>query len=306
MNFAGILLTVLALLIVFWVAPSVVMTFCLFYGHWDDECAMNKAYLAPWRKEMEISISFLEALSPQYVAITARDKTALSARWFDQGSRHTVIMLHGFKASAYSNCCIQGKYFWEKGFNLLLIDQRAHGRSGGKATTFGLIEQYDLMDWINWCRSNTATDKVVCYGVSMGSATVAYASSKLTPDAMNLMILDCGYSSPYTQMDSVAKKNHIPWRLMAPLVRPLVKCLLNCDLRETVYEALEKTSIPAFFLHGTADDVVDIGQGMKNYQSCRSEKNALFVDGAPHTTAFVSGGSQAQQALSEFIETYIH
>lgn len=306
MNLAGIFLIVLALLIVFWIAPSVMMTFCLFYGHWDESCAMNKAYLAPWQHEMEESISCLEALAPQQISITARDRTSLSARWFDHGSRYTVILLHGFKASAYSNCCIQGKYFWEKGFNLLLVDQRAHGRSGGKATTFGLVEQYDLMDWIDWCRSNTATGKIVCYGVSMGSAAVAYASSKLSPDVMNLMILDCGFSSPYAQMDSVAKKSHIPWRLMAPLVRPLVKFLLNCDLRETVHDALEKTSVPAFFLHGTADDVVNIEQGRKNYQSCKSKKDALFVEGAQHTTAFVSGGTQAQQALSEFIEIHVH
>ncbi len=299
-----IVLIIAALVIIFWVAPCFVMVLLLCYGHWNHDLAMKKDYYKPFINEMESSIDFLESLSPRRINISARDGENLSALWFDNTSSHTVLLAHGFKASAYSNFCMQAKFFWEQGFNILMIDQRAHSFSGGKAVTFGLIEQYDIEMWLKWLKGNTNSEHITAYGISMGSASIAYLSSKIDRTLLDNMILDCGFTSPCSQMENVAKERNIPWRIMLPLVGLFSILMLKADLKESVSSSLSKTEIPALFLHGTADSVVDPSHSEINFNCCASEKDILFVENADHTTAFSLGGHALREKIIEFIDNY--
>lgn len=301
MTAGTLVLIIAALLIIFWVAPCFVMVILLCYGHWDHDFAMKKEYYKPFICEMESSINYLENLSPARISISARDGAKLSALWFDNASSSTVLFAHGFKASAYSNSCMQAKFFWEQGFNILLIDQRAHGLSGGKAATFGVNEQYDIELWLKWLKGNTNSEHITAYGVSMGSASIGYLSSRIDRTLLDNMILDCGFTSPYSQMENVANERKIPWRIMAPLVGVFSKLMLKADLKESVSASLAKTDIPALFIHGTNDCVVDPSHSQINYNSCSSPKEILLVENADHTTAFVLGGEQIREIIMDFI-----
>ncbi len=304
MTLSCLFLALLIFIFLFWIFPSVLTAFLLFFGRCDDGLYLDKTYLEPFHEEFERSIDRLESFSPKGVTLPSRDGTSLFARWFYIGSSKTVILAHGFKASAYSNCCKQAEFFLSQGYNVLLIDQRAHGKSDGKAITFGLTEQFDFLDWLTWVHNNTSSKTVIAYGVSMGSAAVAYASAKVSSDDLQAMILDCGYSSPYEQMDNIAKEKHIPWKLMSPIVRLTVRIIFKCDLRDRVSTSLSKTSVPAFFIHGTEDEVVHCDHSKRNYSSCSSPKEFFLVEGAHHTTAFICGGDELKTKLLFFIDKY--
>ncbi len=304
MTSGTIVLIIAALIIIFWVAPCFVMVLLLCYGHWDHEAAMKKEYYKPFHDEMESSIEFLESLSGRQITISAQDGVSLSARWFDNASKHTILLAHGFMASAYSNFCIHAKYFYEQGFNLLMIDQRAHGRSGGKAATFGIIEQYDIECWLKWLKSDTNSKTITAYGISMGSASIAYLSSKIDRTMLDCMILDCGFTSPYSQMEKVAKERNVPWRIMAPLVRVFGILMLKADLKQSVSEALSATEIPALFIHGSNDSVVDPSHCEINFNCCASDKEIIIIENSDHTTAFIHGGDNIRTNISQFIDKH--
>lgn len=306
MNLTQILLLIGAAVVVFWVAPCVVATLRLFCGRHRPETVMNKYYYIPYRAEMDRCISFFEALGGQRVGIRAEDGTPLSAVWYDHGGGKTVLMAHGFKASAMSNFCISAKAFWDRGYNLLLIDQRAHGESGGNVCGFGLREQYDLIGWIGWIESHTQTAALAVYGVSMGCAAMAYASDRLGPDRVRAMILDCGFFSPMEQLATVGKRLHVPWKIMLPSIRALARMTMGLDLDKPVTDALSRTRIPAFFLHGAEDVTVDPEDGRRNWAACASEKEFVLVPGAEHTMAFVVGGEALQQKLFAFLEQHMN
>jgi len=301
MSFGLLSIITASFLLLFWIFPSVLATILLFCGRWDKELYLDKTYLLPHKRKMEAAIFCLEARASEQVTIISRDKTVLSGRWFNAGSDKSAILAHGFKASAISNCCMQAVAFLNRGYNVLLIDQRAHGKSGGKATCFGLKERYDILDWIKWLRVNKPCETLVAYGVSMGSAAIAYASPLIKNDEMQAMVLDCGFSSPYEQMNNIAREKHIPWALMSPIVRLCVKLFFNCDIKDSVTDSLQRTKIPAFIIHGGMDEVVHCEHGRKNYLACASSKDFAFIPEANHATAFILGGDELEDKLFDFI-----
>ena len=57
----------------------------------------------------------------------------------------TVVLLHGLMQSkACFPCLGAGERLAKKGFDVVLLDLRRHGRSGGKFVTYGAKEKYDI------------------------------------------------------------------------------------------------------------------------------------------------------------------
>ena len=69
------------------------------------------------------------------------------------------------------------------GHNLLLIDERAHGRSEGRTITFGIQERWDVESWARFAVERFGADvQIILYGVSMGAATVLMAAGLDLPE----------------------------------------------------------------------------------------------------------------------------
>jgi uncharacterized protein len=85
------------------------------------------------------------------VAITTADHISLSA-WILQprrGNGNAVILLHGvgdnrLGMTGYAELLLSN------GYAVLLPDARAHGNSGGKLATYGLLESNDIHQWFDW------------------------------------------------------------------------------------------------------------------------------------------------------------
>jgi alpha-beta hydrolase superfamily lysophospholipase len=67
-------------------------------------------------------------------------------------AKGTILILHGHTYTLYGSVKYMGM-FRERGFNVLLMDNRFHGRSGGPNCTFGFREREDLAAWLEWLRS---------------------------------------------------------------------------------------------------------------------------------------------------------
>ena len=92
----------------------------------------------------KFSDEFYQSLSRQEVWIPSPYGYRLHGIYLPlEGSHKTVVITHGIETTLYASM----KYadmFRSMGFNILLYDLRNHGLSGGKNTTFGYYEKYDL------------------------------------------------------------------------------------------------------------------------------------------------------------------
>lgn len=303
-----VLLAILLFLIIFLFAPAVVCYRSVF-GRCkvlplDDE-KLNKPAIESYKERMLSDLDYLRDAGFERISVTASDGVTLCGDHYDHGSDHTVLMIHGYNADPYVNLVSPARWFYNEGFNVLVIYQRAHAYSGGKRCGMGLIEKDDVEVWVREILNKDPSQRVLLYGTSMGGSTLAYLSDTLTEDHVPCMMIDCGYISTQNQLRDDAKRMHLP-PLLIPFMRLLARWDQKIDLRERTTDHLQNAKKPILFFHGTADLTVSLEEGRKNYEACASDKAFVEVEGAGHTTAFCTNEQQVTAAMREFLNTYFY
>ena len=291
------------LYIIFIVAPSIVAFHFIFSRmtsvKLDDVSKADSRY-TPFIPAMIEGRDYIASQNPEQVVITASDGIALAADYVDRGSDRTAIFLHGYHSDAGVNFPIQGKLFFDEGFNLILVDQRAHGRSAGKRSALGALEGDDAVRWCEYAVSRGA-GKIVVYGLSMGASGIALTADRFDPETVRTLVVDCGFTSPYNQLVCECKRRNLPWPFMMMWLRLAAKVSLGIDIKKSATDSLARARVPVFFIHGEADATVPVEEGKKNYEACASEKEIFLTPGAAHTVAFPAGGDEARERMFSFI-----
>ena len=265
---------------------------------------MSGTYYEPFAEQIRQGAAWMKTMPAEQVTVQSHDGILLTAEYCPGTAEKTVIFCHGYRANARNNFFAQAKDLLEEGYSLLLIHQRGHGRSGGRHSTMGLLEGQDVRAWIDWVHERTPSHTIVLYGMSMGSTAVAYASADIRDPRVKAMILDCGFISPYEMMVNQSIRRHVPWQMVMPTVVTIMGLLHRCDIRKSTTESLSRTSIPALFLYGTADETVAPEQIRRAYDSCASEKQLLQTEGVGHTLAYPGGGDAMRQQVLAFLNRY--
>jgi fermentation-respiration switch protein FrsA (DUF1100 family) len=191
----------------------------------------------------------------------------------------------------------------ELGHNTLLVDQRAHGKSGGKSITFGIKERYDCLDWINYVSDRFGPDtKIILSGLSMGGATVLMASELDLPKNVVGIMADCPYSSPKEIIKQECKKMKLPPNIAYPFVRLGAIIFGKFDpSASTAKDAVSKAKIPILIIHGENDDFVPCSMSRDIYNACVSDKTLVTIPKASHGISYIIDRPLYEKNVSEFL-----
>ena len=85
------------------------------------------------------------------VWITSHDGLKLHGTYFkgEEGDK-AVICFHGYTSEGLNDYGSLSHYYLKHGFRMLLIDERAHGRSEGEHIGFGCMDRLDGERWVKW------------------------------------------------------------------------------------------------------------------------------------------------------------
>jgi pimeloyl-ACP methyl ester carboxylesterase len=279
----------------------------------DREKAILKAkkskIYAPYCDIIEEGIDWIIANTTERVSITSYDNLKLSARRFvaKENNKNVVIMFHGWTSIAFFDfSCIVGMYC-EKGYDVILVDQRAHGDSEGKYTTFGVKERYDVLSWINYAISIYGEDvKIVIEGISMGASTVLMASGLDLPSNVLGVIADCGFTSAADEFTHVLARDYhmkpFPFLYTANIVSRILAGFGFWDVNAE--DEVKKSTLPLLLLHGEADDFVPVEFSRRVYRSsASSDKRYIEVEGARHGLSYFKEEERCKKALLDFFFT---
>ena len=306
-----IILIVLAVSYIGFIVVPAVLLYRFAFGRKPCSVPLNEfgtlegTRYAPFSETLIPADKFVHSQPFEESNVTARDGVLLRGRYLGQNSPRTMIFVHGYAGAPISNFCAQAERFCRLGWNLLFITERAHGESGGKRLGLGVLEQYDLLNWIDLEAQKSSVEDIVVYGSSMGSTAVAYASDKITCPKVRTLVVDCGFVSPYRQLACDGRTRKLPTVLLLPVMRLVAWLDIHEDIHRTAGQSLKNTHIPVLFIHGEADRTVPIAQGRENYEACGSEKEFIAVAGADHILAYVTGGEEVQRKTEEFISKHM-
>ena len=262
---------------------------------------------APYSAEARQMISDALEIPYKEAVVTSYDGLRLFGKCYIASSDAPwLIMLHGYRSGAERDFCGGLKFGIDSGFNVLLVDQRAHGKSEGKCLTFGIKERYDCLTWINYVISQACGScKIALYGMSMGAATVLMAAGSGLPKNVACIVADCGYTSPKAIIKKVIREMHYPVFPTYALVRLGGMLFGGFDIEEySAVQAMEKCDIPVLFIHGDDDRFVPCDMGRENHRHCRAEgKKLLIVPNAGHGMSYMSDKRAYLGTVSEFLKS---
>lgn len=236
------------------------------------------------------------------VEITARDGTRLVARYHHvRDGAPLEIQCHGYRGCAVRELCGGNPIAARLGHNTLLIDQRAHGESGGRVITFGIRERYDVLDWVEYARTRFGEIPIFLVGISMGGASVLMASGEPLPPSVVGVIADCPYSDPGDIICSVIRMMHLKPALAFPLVRAAARLLGGFSLAScSAREAVTRASVPILLLHGEEDRLVPCDMSREIAAAAGGRATLHTFPGADHGGACMSDPPRYEGVIAEF------
>ena len=263
------------------------------------------ASLEPYKEEIAEGKKWFLSQNLRKVQITAFDGETLHAVILEAPDPKGVILLmHGYRSSGLNDFNLVFPYYQKLGYHLIVPDQRACGRSGGKYITLGIKERFDCQAWANFAAKEFGEDiPLILDGISMGSSTVMMASALPLPKNVSGIVADCGFTSPDEVVRAVLKATHIPTVPNLFLARMLARTLAKFDFTDaSTIDAMKQCHYPIIFIHGKKDDFVPYEMSVRNFEACASEHKRFFSDdNAGHGMCYLERREELQKELENFL-----
>lgn len=264
-----------------------------------------------YKKFITPNREWLTAQELEHITILSNDGLRLHADYFpaEEKSDKLVICNHGYTGCGIKDCSSIAVFFHKLGYDCLLVDHRAHGKSEGSYIGFGILDRYDCRSWVDYIDERFEKSKqIVLYGVSMGATTVLMASAVSgLSDSIKAVVADCAFTSPYDVFSHILKRDY---HLLAfPVMNindALCRKKAGYGFRDySTLDAVKKTSLPILFIHGTEDTFVPTWMSIKNYEQCRSEKELLLIPNAAHAASYYEDTETYEAAIKKFTKKYV-
>ena len=256
------------------------------------------------KDNMFASTRIMEKTQWEAVSVTSFDGLMLSARYSHTKEGAPVqILFHGYRSMALRDCAGGFMLAKKMGFNVLVVDQRAHAKSGGRVITFGICERKDCVSWADYVSSHFGADTpIILAGLSMGAATVLMASELSLPKNVVAIVADCPYSSPEAIIRKVCRDRHIPAALACPFIRLGARLFGGFRLGEcTALNAVKNATAPILLLHGMDDRFVPCEMSENIFSACASYAELHTFPGAGHGLCYMTDPLRYESIVTKFL-----
>jgi uncharacterized protein len=214
----------------------------------------------------------------------------------------TIIILHGISSCKEFFLPVAEKLVGE-GINVVLLDLRAHGQSGGEYCTFGYYEKQDISAVVDMLLQRDATQKIGVMGHSLGGAI---ALQVLAYDKrLQFGVIE----STFTSLESVVEQYGVnyfgirsPWLARHTLDKSAV--IARFDPYAVVpVESARQITQPVFVSHGDSDERIPWQLGRQNFEQVGSpDKQWYLIPNAGHNGIWKAGGAAYESALMAFLK----
>lgn len=260
-------------------------------------------------KSKEDVSKWLEEVKTEETTILSEDGLNLWGKLYFQEEKTDkwVIIAHGY-TSSHEDIQPIALNFYNKGYNVLTPDMRAHGNSEGKYIGMGWLDRKDMLLWIDYVLALDSNSQIVLYGESMGGATVMMTSGEDLPSNVKAIIEDCGYTSVQEMFEAQLYERFglPPFPILnAAEVVTSIRAKYNFE-EASALEQVKKSKTPMLFTHGGNDNYVPTEMVYRLYEAAQCEKDILVIEGADHGSAPDVDPETYYEKVFSFLGKYVN
>ena len=216
-------------------------------------------------------------------------------------ARGTVLLLHGLCDSKVTYVRL-GRLLATKGFDVVLPDLRAHGRSTGKFVTYGALEKQDqktVMDTL--LAEKAVAEPVYAFGASMG-ASVAILYAAMEPRVQGVMAVAPSRDMRITCRRFLTRNAILLDDLQFDKV--IAKAGQIGDFRPSEASSLVEIArlrCPVLLVHGTLDVFVPFADSKELYDAAICPKEIELVPLAGHFGVIFAREGQIAEGMERVV-----
>jgi uncharacterized protein len=210
-----------------------------------------------------------------------------------------IVMAHGRDMNR-SGMLARAAFLVRHGYNVLDVDLRDHGESGGNYITPGSREALDILGGVAYLRSRGERGPIVAFGYSYGAVAALHAAAQCAD--VDAVVADSAFISPDDVLKNVVHQKTVPlkFRILLQFARlPLLdrSSDLMFRLRSGVKLDRNKASAlaavrrihqqPILFISGEKDWLAPTQNARRMYQEAPTvHKDLVVIPGANHNTTY--------------------
>lgn len=220
---------------------------------------------------------------------------------------NTVIVIHGVTENKI-NMMKYIRMYERLGFNTVVYDQRRHGESGGKTTSYGYYEKYDLEAIVDEVREIIGQDAILgIHGESMGAATTLLYAGTVRDDA-DFYISDCSFSDFRKQLRKIVRETvKFNFELAVRITNLAVK-MRDGYLIDQVnpLQAVANIERPVLFIHSKPDDFIPVEMAQELYDAKgKGVRELVLFEKGEHAQSFNDSPELYEKTVQQFITKHV-
>lgn len=232
------------------------------------------------------------------------DGYRLYGEYFDFGGKNCVIILPGRCESLIYSYYFAPPYK-KAGFNVLVIDTRAHGKSDGKYNTIGIDESRDVAAWAKYVCKKFGNEKVYIHGICIGTAAGLIAMAKKDcPDCIKGLITEGCFVSFRETFKRHMMYDNRPLFPVLDTVMLLIKKHTGANVyKDKPIKAIRKVHQRVLFLYGEKDVFSIPKKSIQLYNACASvDKKLVWFEKGGHSHLRINNTEKYDNAIIEFLK----
>lgn len=232
-----------------------------------------------------------------------RDGFNLYGEFYHMGGNRAVIILSGRTESLRYGYYFARPYS-QAGYNVLVVDPRAHGLSDGLYNTVGFEESGDAMAWAAFLQEQYGIDNVVFHGICIGAAAGMLAiTSPECPTCVKGLVTEGMFVNFGESM-----KNHLIER--KKLLFPVMQCIdywfkryTGHSMKRGPIDVIGRMDKPLLMIQSKKDRYSTPENAARMFSLCPSaHKEIVYYDTGDHSMLRITDTAKYDGAVTAFLE----
>jgi hypothetical protein len=209
-------------------------------------------------------------------------------------------MFHGFAGNREQNMP-EATELLKKGYNVLLIDFRAHGNSDGEVTTAGLREAEDVKLCYEYLQ-NKGEKNIILYGSSMGAATISSCLATYRNVKPSKVVLNMPFENYKMLTESFFRRSKYP---KTPTFTMLTfwSSVINTEwlFDNKPSEFVKSIECPVLLQWGVYDEWVSLNSTSAIFDNIQSDKKLVMYKKSGHESFLLSEPTEWHKNMDAFL-----